>query len=42
MREQPVITAGSFDSQNIAFYDTERGEYRAYWRYFYRRLHRRA
>jgi hypothetical protein len=34
MREEPVITAGSFDSQNTAFYDTERGEYRAYWRYF--------
>jgi hypothetical protein len=34
MREAPVITAGSFDSQNTAFYDTERGEYRAYWRYF--------
>jgi hypothetical protein len=34
MREKPVITAGSFDSQNTAFYDAERGEYRAYWRYF--------
>ncbi len=34
MREEPVITAGSFDSQNTAFYDTARGEYRAYWRYF--------
>jgi len=34
MREEPVISAGSFDSQNTAFYDTERGEYRAYWRYF--------
>ncbi|WP_395751551.1 hypothetical protein [Prosthecobacter sp.] len=34
MREEPVITAGSFDSQNTAFYDAERGEYRAYWRYF--------
>ena len=29
-----VITAGAFDSQNIAFFDTARGEYRAYWRYF--------
>ncbi|MBI5775592.1 MAG: hypothetical protein HZA89_17880 [Verrucomicrobia bacterium] len=34
IRNEPVITAGSFDSQNTAFYDTERGEYRAYWRYF--------
>jgi len=31
---EPVITHGAFDSQNIAFYDTVRGEYRAYWRYF--------
>ncbi len=29
-----VITDGAFDSQNIAFWDAERGEYRAYWRYF--------
>ncbi|HYF36645.1 MAG TPA: hypothetical protein VD994_15220, partial [Prosthecobacter sp.] len=34
IREEPVITAGSFDSQNTAFYDAVRGEYRAYWRYF--------
>jgi hypothetical protein len=34
IRNEPVITAGSFDSQNTAFYDNERGEYRAYWRYF--------
>ncbi|MBL9113592.1 MAG: hypothetical protein JNJ83_01190 [Verrucomicrobiaceae bacterium] len=34
MREKPVITAGSFDSQNTAFYDNENGVYRAYWRYF--------
>lgn len=34
LREEPVISAGSFDSQNTAFYDAERGEYRAYWRYF--------
>ncbi len=34
MREKPVITAGSFDSQNTAHYDLHRGEYRAYWRYF--------
>ena len=34
MRAEPVITAGSFDSQNTAFYDAECGAYRAYWRYF--------
>lgn len=32
-----VITDGAFDSQNLAFYDVRRGEYRAYWRYFSRR-----
>src|SRR6185295_2484747 len=32
--EEPVITDGAFDSQNIAFFDDLRGEYRAYWRYF--------
>lgn len=34
MQEQPVITHGAFDSQNLAFWDSDRGEYRAYWRYF--------
>ena len=29
-----VITDGAFDSQNIAFFDNERGVYRAFWRYF--------
>jgi hypothetical protein len=29
-----VITAGAFDSQNIGFWDSARGEYRAYWRIF--------
>jgi len=33
-REKPVITHGAFDSQNLAFWDTDRREYRAYWRYF--------
>lgn len=32
--DKPVITDGAFDSQNIAFWDEERGEYRGYWRYF--------
>ncbi len=30
----PVITEGAFDSQNLAFWDAARGEYRAYWRIF--------
>ncbi|HRH96838.1 MAG TPA: hypothetical protein PLB55_12930 [Prosthecobacter sp.] len=32
MSDKPVITGGMFDSQNLAFWDAERGEYRAYWR----------
>ena len=32
--ENPVITDGAFDSQNIAFWDQTRGEYRAYYRDF--------
>ncbi|APZ90691.1 hypothetical protein [Fuerstiella marisgermanici] len=34
MAEAPVITNGAFDSQNVAFWDGVRGEYRAYWRHF--------
>lgn len=34
LQEQPVITQGDFDSQNLAFWDVERGEYRAYFRAF--------
>ena len=34
LREKPVITNGAFDSQNVAFWDSEAGCYRAYWRYF--------
>lgn len=34
MSEVPVLTNGAFDSQNLAFWDVIRGEYRAYWRYF--------
>ena len=33
-RERPVITAGAFDSQNLAFWDPVIGKYRAYWRTF--------
>lgn len=34
MENSTVITDGAFDSQNLAFWDSVRGEYRAYWRYF--------
>lgn len=34
MRPEPVITVGAFDSQNLAFWDAERGEYREYHRDF--------
>ncbi len=33
-QKKPVVTNGAFDSQNLAFWDTDRNEYRAYWRYF--------
>ena len=32
--DQPVITEGAFDSQNLTYWDAHRGEYRAYWRIF--------
>jgi len=34
MTSPAVITAGAFDSQNLAFWDGHRREYRAYWRIF--------
>ena len=34
MSDEPVITKGYFDSQNLAFWDSERGEYRDYHRDF--------
>src|SRR6056297_1070278 len=34
MREEPVITKGAFDSQNLAFYDPVDGVYREYHRWF--------
>jgi hypothetical protein len=30
----PILTDGAFDSQNTAFWDSMRNEYRAYWRAF--------
>ena len=34
LSEQPVITKGAFDSQNLAFWDTVLGKYRVYFRVF--------
>jgi len=34
MSDGPVITEGAFDSQNLAFWDPLRNQYRAYFRYF--------
>lgn len=34
MAEEPVITKGAFDSQNLAFWDPASAVYRAYWRIF--------
>ena len=34
MREEPVVTKGAFDSQNLAFWDPTAGVYRAYFRTF--------
>jgi hypothetical protein len=34
LREEPVISNGAFDSQNLAFWDDVAGKYRAYWRIF--------
>lgn len=34
LADHPVITEGLFDSQNLAFWDGVRGEYRAYVRFF--------
>lgn len=34
IRDEPVITQGAFDSQNLAFWDALRGEYRCYLRDF--------
>lgn len=34
MRQEPIITEGAFDSQNLAFWDVVRTEYRCYFRDF--------
>ena len=33
MQEGPIITDGAFDSQNLAFWDSTRSEYRSFYRY---------
>jgi hypothetical protein len=33
-QEEPVITDGAFDSQNVAFWDPNRSEYRSYYRVY--------
>lgn len=33
-RAEPVMTKGAFDSQNLAFWDANHGEYRSYYRIF--------
>jgi hypothetical protein len=34
LRDEPVVTKGAFDSQNLAFWDNAAGKYRAYFRTF--------
>ena len=36
IRDTPLMTDGRFDSQNLAFWDPRRGEYRAYFRDFHK------
>lgn len=38
LTDQLIITDGYFDSENLAFWDAVRGEYRAYFRDFYKGL----
>jgi len=34
LNDEPIIKDGAFDSQNLAFWDSENQQYRAYWRVF--------
>lgn len=36
LQQEPIITEGAFDTQNLAFWDPVRGQYRAYIRAFHR------
>ena len=38
LTDKLIITDGYFDSENLAFWDSVRGEYRAYYRDFYQGL----
>lgn len=40
--DKPVISGGSFDSQNLGFWDAYRKEYRVYWRYMAGEKHIRS
>jgi hypothetical protein len=42
MYNEPVVSGGSFDSQNVGFWDAARKEYRAYWRYMAGEKHIRS
>ena len=35
LRDEPILTDGAFDSQNLVFWDGERSEYRSYYRDFH-------
>lgn len=34
LSEEPILTDGTFDTQNTAFWDSTTNQYRIYWRYF--------
>ena len=38
MSDTPILTDGTFDTQNTAFWDSARKEYRIYWRIFINKL----
>lgn len=42
MYDKPVVSGGSFDSQNLGFWDPYQKQYRAYWRYMAGEKHIRS
>lgn len=42
MSDKPVVSGGSFDSQNLGFWDSYTREYRAYWRFMAGEKHIRS
>ncbi len=42
MNNKPVISGGSFDSQNLGFWDSYQKQYRTYWRYMAGEKHIRS